>query len=203
MGRFNRMGFSKSYNLVADYEKYHIAAVNGRFQPLHLGHLEYILAAKKHCDFLCVGITQYDISNLLKSPLDAHREIPENNPLSYFERVEMITEVLLSNGLNFNEFSITPFPIDRIEYLENYIPKEIPIFTTICDEWNINKIKKLESIGYNVRVLFERTSKEYSGLIIRDLIFRGDDHWKNMVPQEAIRVIEKYNIKARLTKLRS
>ena len=156
------MGFSKVYNLIGNSERYPIAVVNGRFQPFHKGHLEYILAARNHCDFLCVGITQYDISNLLESPLDLHREKPENNPLTYFERVEMITEILLDQGLNFNEFSITPFPIDNVEYLENYIPKQVPIFTTICDEWNINKIKILKSIGYKIRVLIERDKKEYS-----------------------------------------
>lgn len=197
------MGFSQVYNLIGDTERYPIAAVNGRFQPFHKGHLEYMLTARAHCDFLCVGITQYDISELLESPLDLHREKPENNPLTYFERVEMITGVLLDHGFGFDEFSITPFPIDSVKYLKYYIPIEVPIFTTICDEWNISKIQMLENIGYQVRVLIKRENKEYSGMIIRDLIFRGKEQWKNMVPDSTIRVIEKYNIRERLIRFRS
>jgi cytidyltransferase-like protein len=196
------LGFSKIYTLIGDAERYPIAVVNGRFQPFHKGHLEYILKAKAHCDFLCVGITQYDISNLQQSPLDIHREKTENNPLTYFERVEMITGILLDHGLSFNDFSITPFPIDSVEKLKQFVPTRIPIFTTICDEWNISKIQMLEKAGYKVIVLIERTDKEYSGMIIRELIYRNDNQWKEMVPNGAIRVIEKYQIRERLIKFR-
>ena len=34
--------------------------VNGRFQVLHLKHMEYILAAKMRCDKLYIGITNPD-----------------------------------------------------------------------------------------------------------------------------------------------
>ena len=192
------MGLSAPYYLIGKTEKYPIAAVNGRFQPFHKGHLEYILTAKSHCDFLCVGITQYDISHLIRSPLDAHREEPKNNPLTYFERVEMVTEILLGNGFKFSDFCITPFPIDEVGDTQNYLPRDIPIFTTICDKWNFDKIRALEGQGYKVKVLFERAEKKYSGMTIRRLILSGDEKWKEMVPPEAVRVIEATNMKDRL-----
>jgi len=192
------MGLQDTHNLIGADERYPVATVNGRFQPFHKGHLEYVLKAFDHCDFLCVGITQYDIKNLLNSPLDLHREKPYNNPLNYFERVEMITEVLLNNGINFNQFSITPFPIDNIEYLSRYVPTEVPVFTTICDEWNINKINILKDNGYTVKVILYREIKKYSGVVIRDLLCVGDVRWKCLVPKATIRVIEKYKIRDRL-----
>ena len=37
-----------------------IGVVHGRFQPLHLKHMEYILAAKMRCRKLYIGITNPD-----------------------------------------------------------------------------------------------------------------------------------------------
>jgi nicotinamide mononucleotide adenylyltransferase len=68
-------------------------SVHGRFQPFHNEHLEYLLAAHRLCTFLWIGITKYDLDNEV-SPLGRDREKPENNPLSYFERVSIITEAL-------------------------------------------------------------------------------------------------------------
>lgn len=36
--------------------------VHGRFQPLHLKHMEYILAAKMRCQKLYIGITNPTVS---------------------------------------------------------------------------------------------------------------------------------------------
>ena len=33
--------------------------IHGRFQGLHNGHMEYLLTAKKRCDFLVIGITNF------------------------------------------------------------------------------------------------------------------------------------------------
>lgn len=37
-----------------------IGVVHGRFQPLHLKHMEYILAAKVRCRKLYIGVTNPD-----------------------------------------------------------------------------------------------------------------------------------------------
>jgi len=36
-------------------------SIHGRFQPFHNEHLDYVLRALDRCDFLWIGITQYDI----------------------------------------------------------------------------------------------------------------------------------------------
>ena len=98
------MGFST----VSDkrMKRYDKGSVHGRFQPLHNGHLRYILSAKERCNFLWVGVTQYNIHNLLETPQDPHRQEQIHNPLTFHERLEMITKVLLDNGLALNEFDI-------------------------------------------------------------------------------------------------
>ncbi len=37
-----------------------IGAVQGRFQGLHIGHMEFLLEAKKRCRFLFIGVSNYD-----------------------------------------------------------------------------------------------------------------------------------------------
>ena len=61
--------------------------VLGRFQPLHLGHLEYLEAARRRCRRLFVGITNPDPGTRLPHSADPARSLPENNPFTYVERL--------------------------------------------------------------------------------------------------------------------
>ena len=36
-----------------------LGVVMGRFQGLHLGHMEYLLAGAQRCEHLLVGVTQF------------------------------------------------------------------------------------------------------------------------------------------------
>jgi len=182
-------------------ETYKIAAVHGRFQPLHKGHIEYILEAKKRCDFLWVGITQFNISSLVATPNDPHRQVLTSNPLTYFERVEIITSSLVDEGILQKDFSCIPFPIETPEYLINFLPVSTPMFTTICDDWNKHKISLLVEKGYKVEVLFNRDKKSYEGTEIRRSILNGDDLWKEMVSKKTMEFLLKINIYERLRHL--
>lgn len=177
---------------------YKIAAVHGRFQPLHKGHVEYILEAKKRCDFLWIGITQYNISSLVATSNDPHRQMPKNNPLTYFERIIIITSSLIDEGLSKDEFSCIPFPIETTEYLMNFLPTSVPMFTTICDEWNTHKISLLEKHGYSVEVLWKRDNKVYEGIEIRRKILENDKTWKDMVTKKTTELLLEYKIRERL-----
>ena len=181
--------------------KYFQGSAHGRFQIFHYGHQKYLLAAKKRCDFLWIGITQYDIHSLLPSPNDPHREEKIHNPLTYFERAELITAALTDVGMRRDEFQIIPFPIEQPESLPNFLPTSVPIFTTINDTWNEYKIETLRKIGYEVISLWEDRNKEYNGIKIRELIANGDDSWKSQVPKATINLISKYNICERIRAL--
>lgn len=177
------------------------SAVHGRFQPLHKGHLEYILAAKLQCNHLWIGITQYNIRNLQNSPADKHREKRFNNPLSYFERFQLIQEALTDEGLASSEFTISPFPLDSPDIIHDFLPTSVPIFTTIYEEWNRFKIQLLQQKGYEVKVLWERETKVYNGVEIRHSILLGDESWKLKVPAATVKLVERLNLKRRLSYL--
>lgn len=183
-------------------EKCLSGSVHGRFQPLHNGHLRYILKAKDYCDFLWIGITQYNIYNLLKSPQDPHRHESFHNPFTFFERIEMITQALLDNGLSLYKFDIIPFPIDKPNLLPDFLPITVTIFTTIYDEWNKYKIEVLKKQGYKVEILWEESVKTVDGINIRNQILNDNEIWKRNVPQATIDVVEKYHIRDRLISLK-
>ena len=67
-----------------------IGVVNGRFQVLNLKHMEYILAAKMRCQKLFIGLTNPDTLHTRDSVNDENRSAKSANPLTYYERYEMI-----------------------------------------------------------------------------------------------------------------
>jgi len=178
-------------------------SVHGRFQPFHNEHMDYVLAARAKCDFLWVGITKYDITPSEFTPLGRHRERPENNPLTYFERVSIIMESLIEAGVEKGSFGFVPFPIETPQRLAEFLPLSVPCFTTVCEDWNREKIRLLRGYGYNVIVLWERTKKLVTGGAIREDIISGGSAWRSMVPAATIRAVERLELRDRLIKIRS
>lgn len=176
------------------------ASVHGRFQPFHNEHLEYALAAKNLCDFLWIGITKFDVTPTDASPLARHRERPENNPFTFFERISMIAAALVEMGIDRGAFGFVPFPIETPKRLSEFMPTSIPCFTTVCEEWNREKIRVLRACGYKVEVLWER-QKTVTGSIIRKDIMSGGSDWKTMVPPAVGRQVDSLNIRERLAQL--
>ena len=76
-----------------------IGVIHGRFQVLHLKHIEYMLAAKMHCQKLYIGITHQSDLELGISNSDKHGIRKSDNPLTYLERYEMIHDALLDFGV--------------------------------------------------------------------------------------------------------
>lgn len=178
--------------------RFPVASAHGRFQPLHLGHMEYITEAKKYCEFLYIGITQYNIRLLSDNPINPHRTRPEDNPLTFFERAQLIADALFDVGISRNDFCIVPFPIENAQQLTDFIPTNIPVFTTVYDEWNRHKIKVLRDVGYKVITLWERENKQYKGSVVRKGILEGDKEWTKMVPAATIRAVKSFGLRSRL-----
>lgn len=175
-------------------------SVHGRFQPFHLGHAEYVSAAAARCDFLWVGITQPEVTRLQgDASQPAHRYHPDDNPLTYWERVCVI-EAAVRGLVDRERFVVVPFPIERPEMLSNYVPFAATAFTTVYDDWNRRKIELLASLGYAVDVLWEREDKVVAGSEVRRLMRLGDESWRDLVPVDAIRALDALQISERLRK---
>ncbi len=104
------------------------ASIHGRFQPFHLGHLEYALEAFQRYEYVHVGITQFHQRRLVQvAPASAaHRAIPESNPLTYFERSLLIRAALTAEGIPPERYSIVPFPIEDPAELPEFVGTSVP-----------------------------------------------------------------------------
>lgn len=177
--------------------------IHGRFQLLHLKHMEYLLAAKMRCQVLYVGITHPDIITCpAASELDIHGREACDNPLTYIERYEMIKASLLDFGVKREEFEIIPFPISRPELLAQYAPKDAVYYMSICSAWDKEKYAILEAQGLNVEILWKR-SKESRGITGSELrgLIAGGGEWRQYMPKAAIEYVESHGIEERVRRL--
>ena len=177
--------------------------VHGRFQGLHLKHMEYLLAAKMRCRLLYVGITHPDIFVCpAASPLDVHGTLVRDNPLAYIERYEMIRDSLLEFGVKREEFEIIPFPVDRPDVLAQYAPADAVYYMSICGEWDREKEKILSSLGLKTEILWERNAEEkgITGTELRALI-AGDGSWRQYMPKAAAEYLTEHGLDERIKNL--
>lgn len=177
--------------------------VHGRFQGLHLKHMEYLLAAKMRCRLLYVGITHPDIFACpAASPLDVHGTLVRDNPLAYIDRYEMIRDSLLEFGVKREEFEIIPFPVDRPDVLAQYAPADAVYYMSICSEWDREKEKILSSLGLKTEILWERDAEEkgITGTELRALI-AGDGSWRQYMPKAAAEYLTEHGLDERIKNL--
>lgn len=176
--------------------------VNARFQILHLKHMEYLLAAKMRCKKLYIGITNPDLSYIRESVNDESRSTPEANPLTYLERYEMIKGAMDEFKVPQSEYEIMPFPINRPEYITQYVPEDATYFLGICDGWEEEKLKILSGLGLRTEVLWRRNQEEagVTGTWIRSCIASGEE-WEHLVPRSVYQYITERNLEQRIKKL--
>lgn len=177
-----------------------IGVIHGRFQMLHKGHMEYLLAGKSRCERLIIGICNPD-KNLTKYD-DAcpHRSETLSNPLTYFERYEMIKGAMLEAGQQ--SFDIVPFPINYPDLLFNYVPREATYYMTIYDKWGEEKKTQLERMGCHVEVMWQRTDNDRftSGSEVRRRII-GEERWDALVTPFVYKYVIEHGIDERMRAL--
>lgn len=176
--------------------------INSRFQVLHLKHMEYILAAKMRCNKLYIGISNPDPLHTKGSVNDEDRGTRSANPLTYFERCEMIKKALAEFKVPEYEYELVPFPIDTPEYISHYIPKGVVHFLGLCDGWDEEKYKILKSLGEEVEVLWRRPGQEkgMTGAWVRSCI-ATDHEWAHMVPKSVYHYLTETGLDKRIKRL--
>lgn len=175
--------------------------IHGRFQPLHLGHMEYLMEGKKRCEFLFIGISIPDPRYGPDLAYD-HRATEVSNPFTYFERLIMIRKALLESGVKQDEFEMVPFPVDQLEYLKYYVPFDAVFFVTIYDNWGWKKADMFKDMGLDVEIMWERSMEDRftSGSEIRERIaFKKP--WKHLVPPQVYEYIRKKSLERRVAEL--
>ncbi len=147
----------------------------GRFQPFHLGHLEVIREAAKQVKVLII---------VIGSAQESHTK---ENPFTDEEREEMVTKSLYFNG--FKNFSV--IPVDDINDDSQYVKhveKHVPEFEIVFAAENALTAKLFGKVGYTIWKC--PRFKDVSSTKIRELMAKGDNAWKKMVPAQVIESIE-------------
>ncbi len=161
------------------------ALLIGRFQPLHLGHMEVIRRAIGDYE-LVIGIGSAQKSHTI------------DNPFTAGERYEMIYRTLKKEGIGAHIIPIAD--VDYNSVWASHVISLCPPFDAVLS----NNPLTIELFSPLKKVLgtemFSRT--EYSGKEIRSRMIEGED-WRSLVPREVsgyideIRGIERIRYLAR------
>jgi nicotinamide-nucleotide adenylyltransferase len=162
--------------------------IHGRFQPFHLGHLEYLRAGSARSDELFVGITNPDPTRIRPEPSDPARHLPESNPWTYAERLLMVKAAAGDLGLDLARVHVIPFPVNEPELWPAYVPDGVTQYLRLFSEWGGTKLERLRDAGYEVVVLDQGAEKEISGADVRAALREGGD-WESFVSQGVAQVI--------------
>lgn len=181
---------------------YETGVIHGRFQVLHHDHLKYLLAGKARCRHLVIGITNPDPSHTRDDPADPQRSSPLANPLTYLERHQLVRSALLEAGLNPQDFTVVPFPINLPELYRYYLPMDAVFFVTIYDDWGRRKLSWFQEMGLRTEVLWERTlgEKGQSAANIRKRMVQGQP-WEHLVVPATVPLLHSWEIPERLHRL--
>jgi nicotinamide mononucleotide adenylyltransferase len=174
-----------------------LGVVHGRFQIFHLSHLKYVLAGKRRCKKLIVGITSPDPFISPVQMVDPDRGKLTSNPCTYYERAEMIEAALLEADVKLHEFQIVPFPIEFPERIKYYVPIWADFYITIYDDWGEEKLTRLQNLNFNVIVLWRSPVKSLTATMVRQAIAERTD-WKKYVPPSVAEKIISLGIENRL-----
>ncbi|HKZ85567.1 MAG TPA: adenylyltransferase/cytidyltransferase family protein [Anaerolineae bacterium] len=170
-----------------------IGMIHGRYQPFHNGHFEYLVQALGCVKKLIVGITNPDPGYTKQVESDSHRHLPGANPFSYYLRMRMIQNSILSDDKlqeRYPDVIVTPFPINMPECWKHYILSDAVQIMRILDPWDQEKQKLFQTYGFQVVVL--EGKRVASGTEIRKDIDSGGKDWRQKVPLGTLEVLERW-----------
>ena len=171
--------------------------VHGRFQPFHLGHLEYLRRAAERCEEVFVGITNPDPERIKPEASDPLRHLPESNPYTYVERLLMVKAAGRDADIDLSRLHVIPFPVNEPELWHAYVPEDVVQFIRLFSDWGGTKLDRLRDAGYEVVVLDEGAAKEVSGADVRAALREGGD-WETLVPPGVAQVLKRLERRVRV-----
>ena len=166
--------------------------VHGRFQPFHTEHLDYVLRGLSRCENLVVGLTNPEPSECQHEAASQHRHLPEANPYSFFQRMEMVRRSLVDIGVYVHKVSFVPFHLFTPAKWACYLPapKATVQLVRVFSRWEEEKVRLFREYGFDVEILDRGATKNVDGTEVRRLIASGGD-WRSKVPSGTATVIDR------------
>ncbi|MCD6483436.1 MAG: nicotinamide-nucleotide adenylyltransferase [Candidatus Aenigmarchaeota archaeon] len=157
-----------------------IAFYPGRFQPFHKGHLSAIRWILKNFDFVIIGVGSSQESRTKK------------NPFSFDERKKMIEKTLKAHGIKKSKYKIVPIPdFFDDEKWSKYCMKNFKFDVVVTgSRWTARCFKNKRPVR---RVKFFKRNM-YRATLIRRMILKKDNKWKQLVPVEVYNYLIEINV---------
>lgn len=147
----------------------------GRFQPLHLGHLDVVRRlARQHAEVV-VAIGSAQVSHT------------PSNPFTAGERLEMAFEAFRDAGLT-NVMAIPLPDVGRNSVWVSHVKSYVPAFSALYTN-NPLMTRLFKEAGIKVLPAPFHERDQYEGTRIRRTMIEGGD-WRALVPPAAARVID-------------
>ncbi|MCX8147057.1 MAG: adenylyltransferase/cytidyltransferase family protein [Candidatus Woesearchaeota archaeon] len=172
-------------NILFDFNM--IGLYIGRFQPFHNGHLKLIKDSIKSLNLEKIII-------VVAIPLRK----TERDPFSADDRIEMIKRALEEENINnFYLTKLKDIPSDD-EYV-NHVRENVPPFNVvIVGESKLNE-KLFKKAGF--KVITSERLLGISSTMIRELMRKNNEKWKDYVPKAVADYIKKKGLIKELDKL--
>lgn len=157
----------------------------GRFNPIHLGHMEaiqYIFKSEKDLDQLIIGIGTAQESYTIKNPFNAS------------ERFEFILNALKELQIPCDNYLIVPIPDVNnnnqwISYLLSYLPR----FSVIYSNNSLVRLLTERNGTIKIKTIPLIKREEWSATTIRKKIIESDNSWLKAVPNSVLKLIRDFN----------
>ncbi len=162
-----------------------VGAIIGRFQPFHKGHLQFILHLLQQVSILKIGVG----SSQYHSTLD--------NPFTFAERRDMISQSLLDNGVIPDMFHIFAIPdLHNADLWTREVIKIVGNFDIFYSnsQWTRQLFQK---VGKQLGNIQKYDFMRYNGTKIRELLMQQQEI-KDLVPPAVLRIILKIPLSERL-----
>ncbi|MFX1455804.1 MAG: nicotinamide-nucleotide adenylyltransferase [Promethearchaeota archaeon] len=171
--------FGKESKLIQTSDK-NIALFIGRFQPLHHGHIYVLKNILKLYKTVKIGIGSSQLSNTLY------------DPFSNIERQEFIKAAFKKRQIPANRYKIYDIPdiFDANRWV-NHVQAIVGEFNVIFSnsDW-IRELFRKKGIKVGKKIAIFK--KKFNGSNIRNLILKGNESWKLLVPKEVVELIERF-----------
>jgi len=158
----------------------------GRFQPMHLGHLDVVQRLSMEHEEVVVAIGSANVSH---TPI---------NPFTGGERVEMVHAATRDAGLA-NVLTIPIPDVGRNTLWASHVESLVPRFSVFYSN-NPLPARLFREAGHEVRPAPFHQRAEYEGTRIRKLMIDGGA-WRELVPRAVADVIEAIHGVERLREL--
>lgn len=149
----------------------------GRMQPVHNGHIQIIKKTLESVDEIIIGVGSAQLSHTTKDPFTAG------------ERIMMINQALVDEGVDNGKFYIIPMSdINMNAIWVAHVKSLTPPFTKVYSgNPLVQRLFYEEGFETFAPPLFNR--KELSGTEIRNRMINDED-WQSLVPKATIDIIK-------------